>query len=140
MLGELYLVDAVIRDIPYPAFYGDEVSNLSVSRTLFEFPPKLLKLLIRRILIKKFLYNFGIDTLYLISGIPMLFFSLIFGLSKWAKYSQLGTPAPTGTVMIPVIFLILGFQLLLAAINIDFSSMPKKTLAVGELPENIFVS
>jgi len=28
MLGELYLIGAVIRDVPYPAVYGDEKSNL----------------------------------------------------------------------------------------------------------------
>lgn len=133
LLGELYLADALIKDVPYPAVYGDEESNLSITRTLFEFPPKLGILLLRRILIKKFLYNFGIDSLYLMSGVPMLLFSLVFGITKWVKYSRLGTPAPTGTVMIPVIFLILGFQLILAAINIDFSAMPKHPLAFREL-------
>ena len=133
LLGELYLADAVIKDVPYPAVYGDEESNLSVTRTLFEFPPKLWMLLMRRILIKKFLFNFGIDSLYLMSGVPMLLFSLVFGITKWVKYSRLGTPAPTGTVMIPVIFLILGFQLVLAAVNIDFSSMPTERLAAHKL-------
>jgi dolichol-phosphate mannosyltransferase len=138
LLGELYLADAVIKDIPYPANYGDEVSNLSVTRTLFEFPPKLWTLLMRRILIKKFLYNFGIDSLYLLSGVPMLIFSLVFGIIKWIKYSQLGLPAPTGTVMIPVIFLILGFQLILSAVNIDFSATPKEPVAEGALLEEGF--
>lgn len=133
LLGELYLADALIKDVPYPAVYGDEESNLSITRTLFEFPPKLGILLLRRILIKKFLYNFGIDSLYLMSGVPMLLFSLVFGITKWVKYSRLGTPAPTGTVMIPVIFLILGFQLILAAINIDFSATPKRPLAFRKL-------
>lgn len=128
LLGELYLADAVIKDVPYPAVYGDEVSNLSVTRTLFEFPPKLWTLLMRRILIKKFLYNFGIDSLYFLSGVPMLLFSLAFGITKWVKYARLGIPAPTGTVMIPVIFLILGFQLVLAAINIDLDATPKTPL------------
>lgn len=132
LLGELYLVDAFIKDVPYPAVYGDEVSNLSVVKTIFEFPPKLFMLAMRRVLLKKFLYNFGIDSLYLSCGIPMLVFSLIFGINKWAKYSQLDIPAPTGTVMIPVLFLILGFQLVLSAINIDLYAMPKKTLCAAK--------
>ena len=135
LLGELYLIDALVEDIPYPAVYRGEVSNLSVTKTFFEFPPKLLVLLGRRIVLKKFLYNFGIDSLYLLSGIPMLLFSLSFGIIKWIKYSNLGSPAPTGTVMIPVIFLILGFQLVLAAINIDLYAMPKKTLSTEKLLE-----
>jgi len=125
LLGELYLANAVIQDVPYPAVYGDEVSNLSVMKTLFEFPPKLWMLLMRRIVIKKFLYDFGIDSLYLISGIPMLLFGLVFGIIKWIKYARLGIPAPTGTVMIPVILVILGFQLVLSAINIDLASKPR---------------
>lgn len=132
LLGELYLANAVIKDIPYPANYGDEVSNLSVIKTLFEFPPKLWMLLFRRILLKKFLYSFGIDSLYLGSGIPMLLFGLLFGITKWIKYSKLGTPAPTGTVMIPVILVILGFQLILSAINIDLASVPKTPICSGK--------
>jgi len=132
LLGELYLVNAFIKDVPYPAVYGDKVSNLSVAKTLFEFSPQLFMLVMRRILLKKFLYNFGIDSLYLSSGIPMLVFSLVFGIAKWAKYSKLGIPAPTGTVMIPVLFLILGFQLVLSAINIDLYAMPKQPLSLAK--------
>ena len=132
LLGELYLVNAVIKDLPYPAVYGDEVSNLSVTKTLFEFPPKLWMLLMRRILLKKFLYNFGIDSLYLISGVPMLLLGLVFGIVKWIKYARLGIPAPTGTVMIPVILVILGFQLLLSVINIDLQSSPSEPICANK--------
>lgn len=138
LLGELYLADAVIKDVSYPAIYGNEVSNLSVVKTLIEFPPRLLMVLIRRILLKKLLYNFGIDSLYLSSGIPMFLFGLIFGIVKWVKYAKLGIPAPTGTVMISVIFLILGFQLVLAAVNIDIYAMPQKPIsAANPLKESL---
>ncbi len=43
MLIELYHADAVIQEIPMKARYGDEVSHLSLTRTLFGFPPKLVK-------------------------------------------------------------------------------------------------
>ena len=91
----------------------------------------------RRIVVKKFLYDFGIDSLYLLSGVPMLLFGLLFGIVKWIKYSRLGVSAPTGTVMIPVIFLILGFQLVLSAINIDLYAMPKEPLSAGILPKKL---
>src|SRR5688572_25672339 len=47
MLIELYHADAVIQEIPMKARYGNEVSHLSLTRTLFGFPPKLLKAFIR---------------------------------------------------------------------------------------------
>ena len=136
MLGELYLIDALIRDVPYPAIYGDEVSNLSVKKTLFEFPPKLVVLLFRRTLIKNFLYNFNMGSIYLLTGVPMLLVGLIFGIIKWIKYAELGIPAPTGTIMIPVMLVTLSVQLLLAAINIDLQSTPKKPISGGELTVN----
>lgn len=132
LLAELYLLDAVIQDIPYPANYADETSNLSIRKTLLEFPPKLLVLLFRRLFLKKFLFNFGMDAVYLASGIPMLVFGFSFGIMKWIKYSRLNVSAPTGTVMIPVILIMLGFQLILAAINIDLQSMPKNPLCKKE--------
>ena len=137
MLGELYLIDAVIQDIPYPAVYGDEKSNLSVSKTLWEFPPKLTIIFLRRMLIKNFLFNFSMESIYLLTGIPMLVFGLLFGIVKWIKYFNLGIPAPTGTIMIPVMLVMLGVQLLLAAANIDLQAMPKEPICDGELKENI---
>jgi hypothetical protein len=63
----------------------------------------------------------------------MLVFGLLFGTVKWIKYFNLGIPAPTGTIMIPVMLVMLGVQLLLAAANIDLQAVPKKTLCDGEL-------
>lgn len=133
MLGELYLVGAVIRDVPYPAVYGEEISNLSVRKTLWEFPPKLTQIFFRRILIKNFLLDFSMESIYLLTGLPVFLFGLIFGIVKWIKYFQLGIPAPTGTIMIPVLSVMLGVQLLLAAANIDLQSVPKEPLSGGEL-------
>ncbi len=133
MLGELYLIDAVLLDVPYPAIYGEEESNLSVGKTLWEFPPKLTYLFFRRILIKNFLFNFNMGSIYLLAGMPMLLFGLIFGIVKWIKYFNLGVPAPTGTIMIPVMLVMLGVQFLLAAVNIDMQSVPQKPISEGEL-------
>ncbi len=135
MIGELYLIGAVIRDVPYPAVYEDEESNLSVSKTLWDFPPKLTYLFFRRILLKNFLFDFSMESIYLLTGFPMLVFGLLFGIVKWIKYANLGIPAPTGTIMIPVMSVMLGVQLLLAAANIDLQSVPKKPISNSELEE-----
>ncbi len=41
-LIQLGILRAVIQDVAIPARYGDEHSSLSIPRTLFGFPPKLL--------------------------------------------------------------------------------------------------
>lgn len=129
MLANLYLLGAVIKDVPMPARYRGEVSNLSVSRILFEFPPKLLVTFIRRMILKNFIYDFSMGSIYLLISIPLLIFSLAFGISRWIHYSRLNIPAPTGTVMLPTLSMILGIQLLLSAIDIDLRSVPREPLS-----------
>ena len=137
MLGELYLIDAVIRDVPYPAVYGEENSNLRVAQILREFPPKLTRLLLRRIWLKNFLFDFNMESIYLLVGLPTFLFGVIFGLVKWIKYARMGVPAPTGTIMIAVVSVMLGVQLLLSAAGIDLQNTPKEPISDGEL-EKLF--
>lgn len=125
MLANLYLLDAFVMDVPMPARYYGERSNLSIWRVLGEFPLKLLATFIRRILLKYYLYDFSMMSVYLLTGLPLLLFGLIFGSLKWAQYIELGVPAPTGTVILPTLALILGIQILLSAIEIDMNSTPK---------------
>lgn len=126
MLIELYNVDAVVQEIPMKARYGDEVSHLSLTRTLFGFPPKLLRAFFRRILLKYFLFDFNIASVYILFGLPFFIFGVIFGVYNFIKYASTHTAAPTGTVVIPTLLIILGFQLLLSAISYDISNYPKK--------------
>ena len=111
-----------------PARYGTEVSNLSINRSLFEFSAKLLKTFVRRLILKNLLYDFSMASIYMLAGIPLLLFGLIFGISRWAHYSRLKVPAPTGTVMLPTLSVILAIQFIIAAIEIDLRSVPKEPL------------
>jgi glycosyltransferase involved in cell wall biosynthesis len=126
MLIELYHVEAVIQEVPMKARYGDEVSHLSLTRTLFGFPPKLLKAFIRRIILKYFLFDFNIASVYMLFGFPFFILGFIYGIVNFVKYASTATAAPTGTVVIPTLLIILGFQLLLSALNYDVTNYPKK--------------
>jgi len=128
MLANLYLLGAVIQDVPMPARYKGEVSNLLIHRILFEFPAKLLKTLIWRLLLKNYIYDFSMVSIYLLTGLPLLLFGLIFGSYKWIRYAHLGVPAPTGTVILPTLSVLLGIQLLLSAIENDLRSVPVQPL------------
>jgi glycosyltransferase involved in cell wall biosynthesis len=122
-LIELYYTGARIADIPIPARYGDEESNLSVFRTLVTFPFKLLKAFARRVLLRYFIYDFSIYSIYLLVGLPMLLFGVLFGLINWIHYDSLGKVTPTGTVMISVLSIVISIQLLLSVIHFDTNSI-----------------
>jgi len=128
MLANLYLLGALVVDIPMPARYGNETSSLSMHHAAFEFPFKVIVTLIRRLWLKYFMYDFSMMSIYLMTGIPLILFGLIFGVVKWIKYLELGVPAPTGTVILPTLAIILGIQLLLSAVEIDMQSVPRQPL------------
>lgn len=129
MLANLYLLNAFVLDVPIPARYGNEKSHLSIYRALFEFPYKLLITFLRRVLLKYYIYDFSILSLYLLTGFPLLLFGLIFGITKWIQYAQIGVAAPTGTVMLPTLSLILGIQIMLSGIEIDIKNSPTQPIS-----------
>jgi len=126
MLINLNIENCVVKDIAIPAKYDDEESSLSVTKVLFEFPPKLLKGLAKRLFYKYFIYNFNMASLYMILGFPMFLFGLIYGGLSWSESISTGTEATTGTVMLSALPIILGVQFLLQAISIDIENIPQK--------------
>lgn len=119
LLIELYYSGAKIKDLPMPAIYGNEHSNLSIFKALFTFPAKLCKAFFRRIFLRYFIFDFNINSMYILLGSPLFLFGIIFGLCKWIHYTRLGIPAPTGTIIISALSIVLGFQMLLASIQYD---------------------
>jgi dolichol-phosphate mannosyltransferase len=136
MLSQLYLMDAVVKDVPMPAQYGGETSHLSIRRVLREFPLLLTFCLGRRILLKNFIYNLTMESIYLSCGIPMLLVGVFYGGINWIRYSHLGIVAPTGTVVIPAMLIILAFQLLLGALGLDLQAVPQDPICRGALGEH----
>ena len=128
MLANLYLLGAVVQDIPMPAQYKGELSSLLIHRVLFEFPPKLLGTLFRRAILMNFIYDFSMVTVYVLTGLPLFLFGVIFGIIKWVHYASERIPAPTGTVILPTLCVLLGIQFLLSAVESDLRSVPKEPL------------
>lgn len=124
MLIELNLNDAVIVDVQMPASYHGENSSLSVTRTLFEFPALILKGFLRRFMLRYFVLDFSPGSLFFVLGGLLILFGTIWGGIKWMQSNSQGIPATTGTVMIAVLPFILGFQLVLQAINYDLQNSP----------------
>lgn len=129
MLFRLNTVQAVVQDIPMDSLYGDERSNLRIKRVLFEFPALHAIRFMKRIFYTYFLRDFNAASLELLAGLGLTASGLSFGLSKWSEYSALGVPAPSGTVLLATIQVILGVQLLLSWITYDVNSNPSVPLA-----------
>jgi hypothetical protein len=94
-----------------------------------EFSVKLLRTLIRRLVLRNLIYDFSMASIYLMAGLPLLLFGLIFGINRWVHYASMNVPAPTGTVMLPTLSVLLGIQFLIAAIEIDLRSVPKDPIS-----------
>jgi len=126
MLCELRKINAVVMDISMPAIYQNERSSVKVPREIFVFSTNLIARIFDRLFSRYFLYDFTAVSLYLLTGILLCLFGGIWGLVKWYDSMQTGIPATTGTVLIAVLPIILGFQLLIQAISLDISDVPTK--------------
>lgn len=128
MLFRLNTVRAVVVDVPMDAHYGDEVSNLRISRVLGEFLFKHVRNFGKRIFYNYFLRDLSVASLELVVGSAMLCFGVVFGSWQWWHSAQAGVSTPTGTVMLAAVPVILGLQFLLAFLGYDIASVPRRPL------------
>lgn len=128
MLYQLGLANACVLDVPMAALYGDERSNLSVGKALLQFPGKYLSRIARRIALKYFVREFNIASVEMLFGVPAMAAGFAFGAYEWAENAPLGRATPAGTVMIVGLLILVGFQLLLSAVNYDIAHEPKLPL------------
>lgn len=125
LISELYFVKARIKDVAMPAIYGDEKSSMKLWTIPVSFSLRLFKLFIKRLVKQYLLYDFCLGSIYLIIGLPLFLFGVIFGVYEWIHYASMNVPAPTGTIMVVALTVILGFQLLLQGLQYDVINAPK---------------
>lgn len=124
MLIELNITGAKILDVEMPARYGDEVSHLNIGKVLAKFPIRLVKGLLRRFYQRHMIRDFGALSLCALIGLPLFAFGVLYALYLWTNPPLPGQPTPSGTVMLAALPIILGFQLLLAALILDMVLTP----------------
>lgn len=135
MLYQLGNIYAVVRDIPIPPVYADEKSNLSITGVLFRFPGRYIARMFKRIILRYFIRDFNFASLEIMFGSVLLISGITFGAYKWIVNHLANTPTPAGTVMIVGILIILGFQLLLSALNYDVSHEPSVPLIYMDIEQ-----
>lgn len=126
MLFRLNILRAVVVDVPMDAKYGEEVSNLKISKIIGEFLLKHARNFFKRIFYNYYLRDLSLASIELPLGILMLFFGIGFGSYHWFESAQAGLPTPAGTVMLAAMPILMGMQLVLAFIGYDIASVPKR--------------
>lgn len=133
MLIQLQRIHALVRDVPIPAKYDDQLSNLSTINTLFTFPPRLFKYSLQRIVFQYFLYDFTAVSVYLLVGFPLIIFGIAWGLLKWYQSSLTGIVTSAGTVLIAILPIILGIQFITSAVSFDIASKPNQSIQSNDV-------
>ena len=126
MLFRLNTLRAVVVDVPMDAFYGDEESNLKITKVLPEFLSKHIRNTFKRIFYNYYLRDLSLASLELPLGLCLSIFGLIFGAYRWWHVMETGVAATAGTVMLSALPLILGVQFLLAFLGADIANQPQK--------------
>lgn len=129
MLFRLNLARAVITDVPMDAMYGEEKSNLSIVRTLFEFPFKHSRNFTKRVAYSYYLRDFTLASLELPAGLILLTAGSIAALYNWVHSASLNQATPTGTLILIAMMLLSSIQLLLSFASYDMQSSPKKPIS-----------
>lgn len=124
LLFRLNLLRARVVEMPMHAVYADEKSNLRISSVIGPFLWRHLRNLVKRIAYSYFIRDFGVGSLYLAFGIPLVLFSLGFGGYQWISHAQIEIESSAGTVMLAALPFITGFQLLLSFLALDIASVP----------------
>lgn len=131
MLHRLYLMGAVVADVPMQARYGRETSSLSVRRVIGEFAWKHARNTFRRVAVTYFLREFNIASLALVAGSLFLSFGLLFGGWQWRESIVSGVPATAGTVVLAALPVLLGVQMLITFLQHDSRNAPTLPLQSG---------
>jgi dolichol-phosphate mannosyltransferase len=98
-----------------------------------QFPGKLLWSLMRRIVLKNFVYDFNLESFHILAGLPLLLTGVVYGGYHWWWYTSRNLAAPTGTVVLSALLITIGTQLLISAVNLDLQAIPREPINAGPI-------
>ncbi len=128
ILFRLNTINARVIDIPMDASYGDEVSNLKISKIVTEFLFKHSRNFFKRLFYNYYLRNMSLASIELPLGVALLCGGAVYGLWHWLQSSSIGIETPAGTVMLSALPVLMGAQLILAFLAYDIASVPRRAI------------
>lgn len=126
MLFRLNTLRAVVVDVPMDAKYGDEVSNLKISKIVGEFLVKHARNFSKRIFYNYYLRDMSLASVELPLGVLLFFFGGGYGIYHWLHSLKEGIPTTAGTVMLAALPILMGLQFILAFLAYDITSVPRR--------------
>ncbi len=139
MLFRLNTLRAMVIDVPMEAKYGDEVSNLKISKIIGEFFAKHIRNCLKRIFYNYYLRDMSLASIELPLGLLLLAFGIIFGGYHWIHSFQTINPTTAGTVMLAALPALMGLQLVLAFLSYDISAMPQRSIHTRNKSKNSLI-
>lgn len=128
ILFRLNTLRAVVVDLPMEARYGDEVSNLKISKIIGEFLFKHARNFCKRIFYNYYLRDMSLASIELPLGILLLLFGATVGGYEWYESLRINAITPAGTVMLSALPILMGMQLFLAFLAYDIRSVPRRPI------------
>ncbi|HEX4859455.1 MAG TPA: glycosyltransferase family 2 protein, partial [Usitatibacteraceae bacterium] len=128
MLFRLGTLRAVVRDVPMDAIYEGAPSSLRIGKVLTDFPLRYVTRVLKRVFYAYFLRDFNAGTVQLSLGALLVLAGSAWGAWHWWESIATGQAATTGTVMLAALPILLGGQLLIAALNYDIANVPRRPL------------
>lgn len=119
MLINLNILKAKIGEIYLPAKYGNEVSSMALGKIIFSFPKKLISGYCYRVFQKYIFRSLSPYALLLFFGIALMAWGIIFGAIIWYESATTAIAAKTGTIILALLPLILGWSSFLQALVMD---------------------
>lgn len=129
LLFRLSVARAVVVDIPIPARYRGEKSNLKIRKILLTFMMRHTLNFIKRIFYVYYLREWSLVSIQLPTGLLLTIGGIGAGLAFWTGASSQGSAATAGQVMLAVLPIMLGSQLLLSVVNLDLLNEPKSPIS-----------
>ncbi|MEN8182258.1 MAG: glycosyltransferase family 2 protein [Myxococcota bacterium] len=128
LLFRLNTIRAVVVEIPMPARYAEEESNLRIRDVAGVFLMRHLVNFGKRIFYTYYLRSFSLASIELILGLLLVSFGTTLGALHWIAGGIRGVVATSGTVMLAALPILIGVQLLLAFLGYDMRSQPSSPL------------
>ena len=127
MLFNLYMTDAIVKDVPMKAYYNDESSNLNVFRSTFEFSYKHSRNFLKRIQVKYLMQGFSLASFQLLSGLILFLTGNSIGVVNWIKWISTSQETNAGTIGLVAILMVLGLISIYSFFKTDLKREPKTT-------------
>ena len=128
MLFRLYTIRAVVHDVPMPSRYEGEASSLRIGKVAVTFPMNYLTVTLKRMFYAYFLRDFNAGTFQFVLAMLIGGAGAVYGLAKWIESAVTGVLATSGEVMLAALPVLVGVQLLLAALHYDIQNVPRVPL------------